>query len=211
MSKTEAPPIKFTTPVVICLQPFCANRPHNTAVRGGARLRADHPIVQINPIYFADDGLSSSEMAKLMQDRFPADEPTPHKPLAPPPVQIQDEDALICIARVPGGGGFNSMGQNLAVEVGNRVSRRDSRIQRHLDHFVDVVPEGRTRENSVIALTDNFETRRNEEGDFIEETDPTLRFNNGDAKRFPVWVHGQYVDRNHPLVKQHPERFQFIG
>jgi hypothetical protein len=54
---------EFGTEVVVCVMSFAsAHLPGDTVIRQGARLRATDAIVQWHPEYFADDGLSDSEI-----------------------------------------------------------------------------------------------------------------------------------------------------
>jgi hypothetical protein len=202
--------VAFKSEVVVALMSYASDRPHDTIVKAGARLRADSPIVRANPLFYAEDGLSTGEMAQLIQQRFPAHEPQQHIPLASPPKLVQDEECVICVQRIGGGGGLTERGDTLAIEVGTRVARNDPRIQKHLDHFVPVVSPGLTRENSVRAVTDNYEYRRDANGDFIIEEDTVKRMTHGNFRRFRVWARGQWVSRDNPMVKKRPSAFEFI-
>jgi hypothetical protein len=210
MGKPVASAFPFTDDeIVVAFESFSAH-PHFN-VQAGARVRASAEIVQRYPEHFCKDGLSDEEKRQLIERLHPTMEATQHVPTTALPQPIVDEDAVICISRVPGGGGHDAHGRNLAVEKGARVSKRDTRIQDYLDHFVPVVPHpGMTRENSVRALTDHFEYRRGADGEFIRETDMTKVMQSGEYKHFPVFYRGQWVSRDRPEVREHPTWFEGI-
>jgi hypothetical protein len=68
LTKTRNERAEFGTPIVVCIMSFSAAMlPGDSVIRRGARLRATDDIVQAHPYYFAEDGLSDSEInAKIV-------------------------------------------------------------------------------------------------------------------------------------------------
>jgi hypothetical protein len=72
------------------------------------------------------------------------------------------------------------------------------------------VPKGRTRDNSVRALSGWTETRKRADGTYIEEEDGQKRQQYGGFKQFQRWYKGQYVDRTLPEVRDYPTAFEAL-
>ncbi len=131
--------------------------------------------------------------------------------LATPAPVLLDEDAVITIRSLLGSAdGDSHIGRALALPIGARLSKNNKLVKANPSHFVPVVPPGRTRANSVRALTRRSETRKDEDGNWIPETDPVQRQQFGEFKRFIVHFRGQWVDRDSPLVKQRPADYEAI-
>ena len=150
-------------------------------------------------------------MHRLVLALRPHVDPTPHIPVAEREAPLLDEDAVICIRAVRGTqDGDVHLARAVALSVGARVRKDHPFVKAYPKSFVLVVPAGRTRLNSVRALSDWAETRRDENGIYIEETDATLRSRFGDHKRFILWRKGMWVDRDNPVVHAYPANFQAI-
>ena len=206
----KAPAFPFSpTEIVIALETFHGYP--NVTVRQGTRLRGDNPIVHTWPDRFIADGASDDELTRARQKLHPEPAPQQHVPLANPPKPLLDEDSVICIKPIFGSAdGDSHLGNALALAAGTRMHRDSPLIASNRDAFVPVVPEGRTRENSVRALADITEYRKDEGGNYILETDGRLRQVNGDFKRFIVHYRGQWVSRDDPKVRQFPRSFEAI-
>lgn len=212
MAKQSAAPAFPFAPdeIVVCLESF-AGYPE-IVVKAGARLRADHEAVQRYPGMFAKDGLSDQEMARLLEERRPPREIAQHVPITREEEPLTDENSVLCIRNIRGTlDGDTHLARPLAVAIGMKLAKTEPIVKANPDCFIAIVPEGLTRQNAVRALTDNFVYQRDENGAFIEETDGQARLTYGNFKRFILWRAGQWVSREHPDVKQHPERFEVLA
>ena len=177
-------------------------------------MRASHPAVRNNPDMFAPDGLSNDEMATLYEQRRPRREPEQHVPIMREEVELREEDAVLCVKAIRGGyaDGDTHLGPRpLAVPLGAKLNKSDPVVKRNPGCFIAVVREGLDRTNAVRAITDRYETRRDENGAFILETDGALRAVWGDHKRFLIHRVGQWVSRSDPDVAEHPQRYEVIA
>lgn len=122
---------------------------------------------------------------------------------------LEDGDAAICIKGISANAdGDLHIGRAIAVPSGTRLRKDHPLVKEFPDNFIPVVGPGRTPENSVLALIDWAEPRRDKDREFIQETDPMLRMRNGDFKQFVLWRKGTWVDRNRPEVRQYPSLFE---
>lgn len=211
--QTAAPPFPFQLDppeTVECLEGFAGDG--EVIMRQGGMLRADHPIVRRWPEKFIRLGSSDSEKFAQLQRIHPLLEPTQHVQLIKPTPVLLDEDAMICVKTIrgPHRDGDVHLVNPVMLEVGTRVHKNDPVVKGWRDHFVPVVTPGRTRENSVRALSPFTETRKDEGGNVIRETDDVLRMQFGEFKRFPRWFAGQWVDRELPEIRQYPQAFEGI-
>ena len=119
---------------------------------------------------------------------------------------------MICIVSIPGGflDGDHHKGRVAAISPGTRLRKDHAVVKANKANFVDVVPEGRTRDNSVRALSDWSEYRKNANGTFVEERDGMLRAKFGEFKRSIRWYRGTHVDRSLPEVRDYPAYFERI-
>jgi hypothetical protein len=204
MAKQTAPAFPFAPDEIVeALETWAGSG--NVLVRQGTRLRASNALVHRWPEKFIRDGMSDDEKVLARHRLRPEPEPTQHVPLATPAKVLLDEDAVICIRTLHGAGdGDTHLGRPLALPAGARLRRDDRMVKANRDHFVPVVPAGRTRKNSVRALTDWSEYRTGDAGNFIPETDPVQRQQFGEYRRFMLWFRGQWIPRDHPIVKVHP-------
>jgi hypothetical protein len=211
MAKQVAPSFPFAPDeIVVAIQSFAAWG--NLQVKAGARLRGDDAAVRSQPQNFILDGTTDAEKHRALQ-ALTADadhSPTQHIPRTALPKPLRDEDAVIVIKRIPGGGGIDERGRTLAIEQGQRVATNDPRISRWKDHIVSVVGPGMTAATSVRAVCDSFEYRRDASGEFILENDATVRQTKGEYHHFRVLTAGQWVSHDHPLVSEHPSWFEVI-
>ena len=169
------------------------------------------PVVQRHPERFVRDGATDKEKYEALQRAHPAIEPTQHTPMGLVEEPLLDEDAVIAIRSVRGAAdGDVHIRDAIVVSVGQRLPKNHPLVRSQSKSFVLVVPVGRTRSNSVRALTDWAETRRDDDGILIAETDPTARQRFGEFKRFILWRKGQWVDRDNEIVKKHPTEFEAI-
>jgi hypothetical protein len=153
-------------------------------VKEGNRYRGDNPLVKALWWMFLPDGHTGADRQARYRELYP--EPEPHvdpyrreKP-APP---LGDEDAMVCIAAIPGG--LTVRGQGVA--PGTKVPKDHPDVKRYPEHFAPVVPEGLSRENAVVSKH-------------------TIRI--GDT----VVVHqGQWLPADHYEARRHPERFELPG
>ncbi|MHB8488785.1 MAG: hypothetical protein ACYDCS_07690 [Candidatus Dormibacteria bacterium] len=208
MAKAQpvAPPL---APVVVAIQSF-AGYPH-FQVSKGQRFRVDSEVVKRWPQFFIADGSTDQEIADALNRVAPPPEPTQHEQLATTPKPLQDEDAVICVRNLHSAAdGDTHLGKPLALATGTRLRHDHPLVKANRDCFVEVVPAGRTRENSVRAKTDWAEYARHEDGSYVEETDFNLRMRFGEFKRVIQFYRGQYIDRDHPIVKQRPTDFEPI-
>ena len=194
--------------IVVAIQSFAAYG--NIACKAGARLRGDDAAVRSQPQNFILDGTTDAEKHRALQALTPDLPPTQHVPTTSLPKPLRDEDAVIVLKRIPGGGGIDNRGRLLAVEVGQRVSADDARIAKWQDHVVHVVGRGMTAATSVRALTDHFTYKRDDAGEWILEPDAAVRQTKGEYKHFRVLTAGCWVAHDHPLVQQHPTWFEVI-
>lgn len=102
---------------------------------------------------------------------------------AKPPPPLRDEDAAVCIRAIGGALALNQQG----VAPGTKLPKDAEVVRENGDCFVDVVPEGLSRDNAVVAK---------------------YTITAGDV----VVVHaGQWLDRHHYEVQRHPARFELPG
>lgn len=208
-----APAFPFTDDeIVVCLDGF-ASYP-NIVVPKGTRLRASNEAVQRNPDMFCKDGLTTAEMTKLYQERRPPLEETQHVPIMREEVELRDEDAMLAVKGVRGR--HRDADTHLApppyvIPAGSHVTKDHPLVKLFPDSFVPVVPAGLDRTNAVLALTDRYEYRRNEDGMLIPEDDAVLRQRYGDHKRFLIHYAGTWVSRNDPDVAANPARYQLLS
>ena len=206
-----APPFPFSDDQVVeCLEAW-AGYP-NYQFKRGAMLRADHPAVRQWPEKWCEQGLSDDEKARRRENMYPHPEPQQHVPMALTPKPLLDEDAVICIREIfRHADGDSHLGRgSVLMKAGQRASKRNPLVKAHPDRFVPQVPEGRTRENSVKALSGWTEMRRDASGEFIRETDPDRRRLLGEHRQFVLFHAGQYVDRDSPIVRQYRASFEEI-
>ena len=145
----------------------------------GQRLRGDHEAVQLNPQFFALAGTPHDEIAVQRQELYAVErppEPETVRTKIPPP--LRDEDAVVPCTQVIG------------VPEGKRIAKTDPAVVERPDAFVAVAGEGRTRENSYVALA----TMTNTPAD-------------GDSRT--IWQ-GQWVAKDDPFVSLHPHQFGML-
>src|SRR5207253_9674277 len=100
-------------------------------------------------------------------------------PLLVPKVKLRDEDAVVAMRGVRRESG--------AAQVGDRLGKKSPLVKEARDAFVDVVPEGLTRDLAVVAQQLMVTT----------EADGTTR----------TLYAGQWVNRDDRFVKLHPHMF----
>ena len=195
--------------IVVCLQSF-AGYPE-MVVKAGALLRADSEAVRRHPNMFAKQGLSDQEMRNLVESRQPQREISEHVPRFDQPKPLIDEDCVLCVKTVRGiGDGDVHLARPVAIPVGAKLPKDDKIVKAFREHFVPICPDGLTRDTAVLALTDRYEYRRDDNGAFIEEQDPQLRLRYGNFHRFLIHYAGTWVARNDPDVAANPARYQLL-
>jgi hypothetical protein len=131
--------------------------------------------------------------------------------MAKQPERVADEDLSIAVKAIRGhADGDAHLAQSLVIAPGMQLPTSHPIVKAWPSHFVPVVPPGRTRANSVRALSGWTEGVRRADGSYEEETDPDLRRQYGDARRRQRWVQGQYVDKDLPEVQQYPSAFEHL-
>jgi hypothetical protein len=158
-------------------------------VKQGTRLRGDHPTVQATWWNWLPDGAAPSELAERRRELYP--EPPPHVdpyPREKPPPPLRDEDALLCIAPIPGGLTIGRQG----VAPGTKVPKDHPDVKRYPDCFTPVVPEGLSRENAVVSKH-------------------TIRYHQTGGEPVVLVHQGQWIASDHPEVERHPSRFELPG
>jgi len=148
----------------------------SVVVQVGTRHAADSDLVKANPQNFISLDATQLEHEARLRELYRNDEPR----VEPPPLvelvaPLADEDAVVVCGPV------------LGVPEGKQMRKDDPIVKEQPDAFVDVVGEGRTRENSVVALS-------------------TIRQGAGDGSTRVVFA-GQWIAKDDPLVDLHPLQF----
>lgn len=156
------------------------DNPFGEVLIAGTRLRGNHPAVLGNPQFFAVSGTPHDEISVQLHELHAVErqpEPEYVRTRVLPP--LRDEDAVVPCRPVVG------------VPAGRRLPKDDPAVLQQPDSFVDVVGEGRTRENSYQALA-------------------TLTHTANDGTVSEVYQ-GQWIAKDDPAVARHPQQFAMVA